>query len=211
MSTVLAACCCDTLSSTVVRCEEHHRYFRDGKELTSVTKVLKSTWPVKPDFSRADPAVIENARDRGKEVDALFSSYVNGTLWIVPMGTRRDSWELLDRLIKWWDRLGVKAQAQVILADDEVAGTCDIKPPSIIWDLKCTYNIEATYPVQLGMYAILDSHATGKLPGELGIIHCTERFKEPKLIDVPMSDAMHDAEIVRQMYRLVSRRGGWKA
>jgi hypothetical protein len=212
MSAVIpATCCCGSLSPEVTFCLEHHRYFRSGAELASVTRVLRSVWPVKPDFSAADPAVIENARERGVEVDALFCRYVEGKLQAVPAGTRRDSWELLEKLIKWWDNLGVKAQTQVILADNEVAGTCDLKlDTTAIWDLKCTYDIEPIYPVQLGMYGILEAMSS-KLPDHLAIVHCTKRFVEPKLIDVPVREAVRDAELVRDMYRLVNRRGGFTA
>lgn len=208
MSTVVSTCTCGDVSENVITfCKEHHIYRRGLKELASVTRVLKSTWPIPPDFSKADPAVLESARERGVELDVLFTAYVNGTLNFIPAGTRSDVVELFDKLQKWWDRQGVKAQAQVILADSEIAGTCDILThDGAIFDLKATYDIEATYPIQVGFYAVLHEAMYGKVPESLGIIHCTKRYPEPKLINVPVATAYDDAEVVRAMWKMVQRR-----
>ena len=68
MSTIVvpALCVCESIGrSDLRRCDEHHRYWRGDKELAAVGKVIRSTWPIKPDYSAADPEVLENARDRG--------------------------------------------------------------------------------------------------------------------------------------------------
>lgn len=216
-------------SDDITYLPETHQYFRGLKQLASVTTVLRSTWPVKPDFSAADSGVIENARERGSDTDALFSAYVNGTLTEIPAGTRLDVYNpepphdgLLQKLMKWWDKSPVYrngASAQVILADDEVAGTCDVltrrhetADPNIltaptILDVKCTYDIEPTYPIQLGLYGLLYEAMYGVLP-LMGIVHVTKRFAEPKVIAVG-PEAIDDAITVRAMWRMVNRRGGF--
>ncbi len=207
MSTVAAAACSCTLwdaaDTSVRRCDEHHRYWLGPKELASVSSVLRSTWPIAPDFSKADPAVLDNAKDRGIVVDALFSAYVNGTLTHIPAGTRSDAVALFMKLRKWWDNRPERylAKAQVILADDEIAGTCDIQTPELILDIKATYNVEPVYSIQLGAYASLQ----GDQP-EIGILHVTERFPEPKLIVLNTGDCLHDWEILRSMWRMVTKR-----
>jgi hypothetical protein len=168
-----------------------------------VTKVIKNTWPIKPDFSAADPEVLENARDRGVVVDDLFSAYVNGTLTKIPGGTRRDAVDLFLKLQKWWDKRGVKARSQVMLADDEIAGTCDIiTEDGWIYDVKATYNIEPTYPIQLGAYA----HLHGAWPKGIGIIHVTKRFEAPKLIELSLTQCLGDWVTVRALWQVVERR-----
>lgn len=214
MSTIIAACGCGSIGApadTVRQCLEHHRYWRGDKELMSVTKVIKGTWPLKPDYSRAKPEVLENARDRGVVVDALFSAYINGTLDKIPAGTRTDAKDLFLKLMKWWDKNGEPARAQVILADGEIAGTCDILTRNRILDVKCTYNIEATYPLQLGAYADLYSETyldiwESEGPPALGILHVTERFAEPKLIEFSSEEVEEDWRTLRDTWRMVKRR-----
>jgi hypothetical protein len=210
MSTVVDQCCCSvwTLTDPTVRfCREHHEYRRADKPLTSVTRVIKGTWPIPPDFSKADPAVVENARDRGIVTDTLFSSYVIGGLDRIPRGTRQDSIDLFFKLKKWWDgREHGDVCSQVILADHEIAGTCDVLEDDEIWDLKCTYNIEATYPLQLAAYGELHFATFQRPVKRLNIIHCTERYAEPKVIKVDLVSTLEDWMILRQCWSMVQRR-----
>jgi len=175
-----------------------------------VSSVIRSTWPVPRDFSRADPAVLENARLRGVETDELFCRYIGGTLDEIPAGTRKDVWNpdtgtgLLQKLIPWWDKQGLTARTQVILHDDEIAGTADIVTDDMIMDLKCTYNLESTYELQLAAYLDLD-----KSPGttkRIAIIHCTERFDEPRLVVLPQAQCFFDWGVLRDMWAMVRRR-----
>lgn len=188
-------------------CAECHRYWRGDKKLASVSSVIRSTWPLKPDFSRADPAVIENARDRGVVVDQLFSAYVNGALDRIPRGTRQDAVELFFKVRRWWDsRKHENARAQVILADSEIAGTCDVLTDDCIYDLKATHDVEPVYPIQLAAYAELH-FATFQRPAKsLGIIHVTKRYAEPKILKIDLASAMQDWMTLREMYRMVQRR-----
>lgn len=205
-----AACSCgDVQEDVVTLCSLHHIYRRGLRELVSVSKTIRTVWPFPPDFSKADPDVLENAKNRGIETDTLFSGYVAGTLQKIPAGTRRDSYDLFEKLRQWWDKQGLQAQSQIILADAETAGTCDlfIEGGRIVADLKTVYNVEATYPLQLGFYGLL-ALAQGVQAEELWIIHATARYAEPRLIQVPVKEAMGDAAIVRRMYSLVTRRTG---
>ncbi len=212
---VLDTCCCtvwDATDTQVRQCPEHHRYWRGPKELVSVTKVLKNTWPIKPDFSQARPEVLENARDRGVVVDDLFSRYVNGALDRIPAGTRQDAVQLFFKLRRWWDgRKHEEPKAQVMLADDDLAGTCDVLDGDSMYDVKATYNIEKIYPIQLGGYAQLHFASFQRPIKKLGIIHVTERYPEPKIIAVDMAEALQDWMILRQMHELVMKRTNGKA
>lgn len=216
MSTVAVAsdCVCGSIGRTDLRlCKVDHRYWRGDKELTSVSRVLRSTWPIAPDFSKADPAVLDRARDRGILVDHLFSAYVTGGRLYIPAGTRNDdefldeSKALFSKLCKWWDRqMMTTATPQVMLADDEIAGTCDLlTADGWVYDLKCTYNIEPTYPLQLGAYAELHQAQFGTVPN-IGIIHVSKRFPEPKVITLNVVECLADWRAVRSMWRVVQRR-----
>lgn len=160
---------------------------------------------------------IDNARERGIETDSLFSRYVVGTLDRIPAGTRVEIYNpeppfdgLLQKLMKWWDGLGLKAQAQVILSDTVSAGTCDIfiDDGRIIADLKTVYDLSTTYEIQLGFYALLARVSHGVIPQELWLIHATKRYAAPRIAKVDVHGAMGDASIVRQMYSMIKRRTG---
>lgn len=204
------ACVCASIGAPadIVRfCEECHRYWKGDKELKSVTKVLKTTWPFKPDFSRADPMVLENARDRGCVVDSLFTAYLRGHLKAIPRGTRTDAVELFFRLKRWWDeRKHDSVQSQVILADDEIAGTCDVLADDWIYDVKSTYDIEPMYELQLGAYAQLHFASFQKPVKGIGIIHVTNRYATPKLVKIDLHTALQDWATLRECYRMAQRR-----
>lgn len=208
MSTAIAACTCVTWEkddASVRLCVEHHRYHRGAKRLASVSRVIRETWPLVADFTKADPAVLENARERGIAVDELFSAYVNGTLTKIPAGTRIDARDLFLKAKAWWDKSGQAGRSQVLLADDETAGTCDLIVGNVIIDLKTTYNIEATYPIQLGAYADLYEAQTGLACDGIAILHLTERFAAPRWIPLDLETSRNDWRTLRQMYRTVQR------
>lgn len=199
-------------SAKVRFCAECHRYWRGDKQLTSVTKLIKTLWPIKPDFSKADPTTLENARLRGIEVDAMFSQYVNGTLTVLRKGEwRQDAVQLFFKVRRWWDaHKHDNPKAQVILADNEIAGTCDILDGDTIYDVKATYNVENTYHLQLAAYAELHFATFQKPAKKLAIIHVTERYPEPKIIPVDMMQTLQDWATLRQMWSMVSKRSNGK-
>src|SRR5262245_46674359 len=81
---------------------DHHRYWAGDRELVSVSHVIKSVWPYKPNFTNAKPHVLANALNRGIAVDRLFAKYLAGELPFIPAGTRTDAVRLFLRLKRWW-------------------------------------------------------------------------------------------------------------
>ncbi len=192
---------------SVVFDPEKHTYHRGLVRLESVTSVIRSTWPIKPSWDQVDPAVIENARERGVEVDSLFSAWLNGTLDRIPAGMREDARDRFLALTEWWSHGAAKAQ--VILADDEIAGQADIVLPTAIYDLKNTAQIESTYSLQLGAYADLYEKEHGRLPDALGVIHVTHPKGKPvsiKVIHFDVAIAVSEWRLLRQFWTLVKRK-----
>ncbi len=190
--------------SHVRLCSEHHRYFRGAAELASVSKVLK---PYRPDFSAIPPHVLENARIRGILVDRLFSDYIEGWLDELPV-TREDAAELFLRLKNWWDGKHTVARSQVILADEEIAGTCDVlADDEYIYDLKTISKIAPLYHIQLGAYAQLYYATFNRPVKKLAIIHISKDLRKPKIIPVDMAEALQKWQTVREAYALAKREG----
>ncbi len=192
---------------SVVFDPEKHTYHRGLVRLESVTRVIRETWPIKPSWDQVDPAVIENARDRGIVVDELFSAWLNGTLDRIPAGTREDARDRFLALTEWWSH--GTAKAQVILADDEIAGQADIVLPTAIYDLKNTAQIESTYSLQLGAYADLYEKEHGRLPDALGVIHVTHpkgKSVSIKVIHFDVAIAVSEWRLLRQFWTLVKRK-----
>lgn len=214
MEEAIPTCMCASIGEDGAKvrfCPECHRYWRGDRQLVSVSKVLRTIWPLKPSWDKVDPAVIENARDRGIVADALFSQYVIGGLDRIPRGTRQDAVELFFKVRRWWDgRKHSEVASQVILADQEVAGTCDVKDGDDIYDLKCTHDIEDTYPLQLAAYGELHFATFGRPVKSLNIIHCTKRYADPKIIKVDLASTIEDWSVIRQMWRLVQKRSNGK-
>ena len=202
------SCGCETIGASGVRfCDEHHRYWRGDAELASVTRVVKEAWPYKPDFSAADPEVLENARGRGVEVDRLFCQWLEGKLPSIPAGTREDSKDLFMKLLRWWPTSKLErtcVATQVLLADAEIAGTADIVGEGIA-ELKTVSAIEPTYRLQLGGYCHLYEVQHGKLPKWCGIIHVNKSLREPKWIPFEPEVVVAEFFTVLEMWRLVRR------
>jgi len=210
MSAVLqSTCSCGSIGASGIRlCEDHHRYWLGDKELASVTKVLKSTWPLKPDFSAADPHTLEHARERGVRVDKYVSEYLRSGRLRVPAGEWEEVVQLVQSFCLWWKQ-DAPVKVQQILHDDEIAGTCDVLSPQVnvaIWDVKCTYDIEATYPIQLGGYADLYEKMHGVLPAILGVIQIHKRFPHPQVRHYDTMECVRDWRILRETWRMVQRR-----
>ena len=188
-----------------------HRYWDEtGKELYGITNTIKAVWPSTSD---APEAAVQNAQDRGIEVDTLISRYLTGSLLTLPAGTREDSKELFFRFIEWaatqdrYDFTGV--QPQVILSDGEYAGTCDLLfRQGAILDVKCTYNLEFTHELQLGGYADMYLRQLGndREACEVGILHLTKRFAKPRLVMLDEVQCMRDWLTIRAMHGLLLRK-----
>jgi len=186
-------------------CPEHHLYMVGDRKLTSVSTIIKSTWPIKPDFTNADPAVLEHARVRGIRVDSYFQQYLAGECRLAA-NEWTDVAHRLDMLIEWWEsqRIEGAIATQVMLHAGDIAGTPDlIVGNGSIYDLKCTSRLEPIYAMQVGGYADLYEQMIGEAPEELGLIHVTKR--DVRFVPVDKND-VNEWRQLRDMWRLVQRR-----
>lgn len=192
------SCECGSIGRTDLRqCPEHFHLWLGDKRLASIGSIIRQVWP--PPASPPPPEVLENARDRGSEVDKLFADYVRGTLTAIPAGTRQDARALFLKLQKWYDAQNFrKAEVQVLLGDTDHGGVLDFAFDGIPVDLKCTYNVEQTAIMQVAGYS--------KLYGAEGmILHVTERFPTPKLVKLGRAD-FDDWETMLAHWRMLTRR-----
>ncbi len=207
MGLAVAPCTCGSIGAdpNVVRLAEcHHRYFKGDKRLASVTTIIRDTWPLKKDFEAADPAVLEHARERGIRVDRYISAFVTGGGVRIPAGEWQEVVELVQKFVPWWSEMGKgKAKAQVLLHDDEIAGTCDIVQEHFILDLKTVYNLDATYALQLGAYAELYEKTFGVEPVGVGLIHLTKRHAKPRWVPMDLAECRRDWRTLRAMWNMV--------
>ncbi len=183
------------------RCDEHHCYWNADVELPSVNQIIRATWPRK-DGPGPSPEVLENARERGVEVDRLFSAYVIGELAEIPAGTRQDSIDLFLKLQTWWDKQSFsEVRSQVMMHNSQYAGTCDLIADDRLFDLKCVYDLDRTYEFQLGGYAEL-----ARLDDlcDVWILHCTKRFKEVKPVRYDLTTALRNWNTIHDMWKLVN-------
>jgi hypothetical protein len=196
------ACTCESPDKTLRLCAACHRYWMDGRELVSVSRVIEAVYP-KKSFDGADPAVIENARERGSRVDAYMSEYLRTGNVTTAEDERPDVRERLDILIGWFDvNIGaVHVDCQQIVTDGNVAGMPDF---GFTWngvrrliDLKCTSAPEKAWALQLGAYATLaETTEPGYSVGVCEVLHISpKRYKSGvKLIQ-------YDPMIVRRQWR----------
>jgi hypothetical protein len=201
---VALACTCSEIRERdkLHMCIACHIYWINDKQLTSVSRILKDCFPAT--YDGVAPEVLENARDRGVQLDALISAYVVGKLTEFPVGTRHDVIDLFEKFQGWWDRQGFKTiEAQVVVHDSEVAGTIDLRADGFKFDVKCTYDLLYTHHIQIGGYSQLDENPTG------AIIHITKRLKAPRIIETP-TQAYEDWMTTRDFWKL-KRRMHWKA
>jgi len=151
----------------------HHRYFKGKKEFTSVGRVIKTLLP--STYDGVDPAVLEHARVRGERVDAYFSEYLRSGTVTLNAGEWQEVLSYLEKLIAWWDKQNlhaVKIQEIVYSESDGIAGTLDIRTTDAIWDTKCVSQLQPSYSLQLGAYAVyIDNRKS--LP-YVGVIHVTK-------------------------------------
>lgn len=158
----------------IFRCE-HHRYWRNGVEYTSVSRVISAVYP-KKSWDGVDPSVIANARERGERVDKYLTTYIE-TGSVTPDEIERvDVRERLDCVIEYWNKhlLGLPFKAKQIVYSDKwkIAGETDflcMADGGIVIDLKNTAQIERSYALQVGAYRSLASVELG------GILHVNPR------------------------------------
>lgn len=200
-------CTCGSIGADqqVVRLSEcHHRYWKGDRELTSVTSIIKQCWPIKKSWEDADPAQLEHARERGIRVDRYVSAFVTTGSLRIPAGEWLEVVELVQKFVTWWPVR--PTEAQVILHDDEIAGTCDLIPRPRILDLKTVYNLDASYEIQLGAYADLYEKTFGEEPEGIAIVHLTKRFPKPVLVPLDLKQCREDWRALRSVWSMVQRR-----
>ena len=172
-----------------------HRYTLDGKELISVTRLIREQHPIQVDYSRIDPAVLEFARDRGVKVDAYFGEYLRTGAVTIAKGETQEVLERTKAVIDWWESVGAPpADPQVILTDGEVAGQTDWISGGTIYEMKNTSKIDPTYHIQVGAYAELASASEGFL------VHVTN--KGVKVIKVDLWEAMEDWRALKRRWKM---------
>lgn len=161
---------------------ERHIYRCGLQEYTSVTRILRTCFPVKKSWDGVDPAVIANARERGSEVDQAITQLIRTGTVTLPPNHRKDTEDRFRMFFQWFQQFDDKltlVDAQVILADHEngIAGQADLvlidtlgDKPARIWDVKTTAQIEHEYKWQLGGYASM-YRKMFNLDCEVGVIH----------------------------------------
>lgn len=180
-------CACQLIKRTdglVWCCTECHRYWKNDKRLTSVSKVTNALLPT--DFSGINPVVLECARLRGIFVDTYFCEWLADPLNVMPLADvvpmvapkfpergeqhAADTVQRIERLLEWWQKSGMRCLAtqKVVHSEvDGVAGMMDLSTDRGIFDLKCVSELRPVYALQLGAYASYDDLA----PQGVGIIH----------------------------------------
>lgn len=191
-------CRCEEFTTEFRYCDQHHVYKNGTTPLTSVTRVISSIIPYEP----RNVAAAENARDRGSQTDDLFSTWLIGKLEFIPENTRVDSIALFEKLCLWWnsEKRGTPV-VQGIVQDGVIAGKFDLWCDGVRYDLKCTFSISELAAIQLAAYESLDSRKSEALK----VIHVTERFKTPKIVDIPIEPALEDWKIIRSAWELQRR------
>ncbi len=203
MSTATITCICGSVTPEVVLCSSCHRYWQEGRELYGVTSTIRAVWPT---ITAADPDVLENARVRGVEVDALITAFLLDSLPVLPSDTREDVKDLFLKFIEWWAVKRPKkwgaCRPQVIVSDGVYAGTVDLLfENGPIVDVKCTYNIQQTHEFQLGGYRAL--HGMKKT---VGILHLTKRINDANLFMLDGVECHDDWRTIRNFHQLMLRK-----
>lgn len=193
-----SVCLCGSIGRTDLRqCPEHFHLWSGDARLTSVGRIVAQSFPLDPSI----PAeVLNNARDRGSEVDKLFGAYVLGQLKTIPAGTRLDSQRLFMKAKGWFDKQRFRTvEVQVLLGDTDHGGVLDFRFDGVPCDLKCTYNVEESAKMQVAGYIDLCGYNGGY------ILHVTERFTEAKLVNV-LQPEIDDWRLMLAHWRMVQRR-----
>ena len=193
------SCSCGSVGRSDLRqCPSHFHIWSGDRRLASVGSIIRSCWPAPEKPIPAD--ILENARDRGDVTDKLFGAYCLGRLTKIPRGTRQDAVALFKKLQDWFDAQNFKdVHVQVLLGSEDYGGVLDFRFDGVPVDLKCTYDVQQTAIMQVAAYAALDGTNGGH------ILHVTERFKEPKLVNV-LGEEIKDWHTMLAHWRMIQRR-----
>ena len=132
--------------------DAEHRYYLDGEEIPSVTRILK---PLN-DFSMIRPEVLQHAADRGTAVHKAIELYVEGTL---------DELSLCDEIKPYFagfKKFVAEKHPEFVMSEQRVyhpgmqyAGAMDLllnMPSPYIVDVKNTAAISPSWAIQLCAY-----------------------------------------------------------
>lgn len=208
----VAECICG-LQEGLYHCETHHSIWRGTTQLPAVTRIIKACWPQEPCrecewpmYSKHRPSCsvkerIQNACERGIEVNALFDRYVLGYLDVIPIHTRLDSQDLFWKLVDWFDAQHFRrVEVQVVLGNADYGGVLDYRFDGIPYELKCTYDVEQTHIMQAAAYEDLSESRESAV-----ILHCTERYREPRVRRIRREDK-NDWLQTLEYWRMLQRR-----
>lgn len=183
--------------------EPTHTYTLDGKELISVTQLLKKHG-LSQDFSFVAPDVLERAANRGtlihKEIQDFITSgeigFTDELMQFIEMGME-----------------GIESSERMVY-NDVIAGTVDIVGNGFVEDVKTgsTLDIEAVrYQVGLYVYLITMGVKTDYESFEQYVRHLGKKPKRIKLMPMPY-DELHslvEAERKGEMFTLTQEVPGW--
>lgn len=198
MSTVAieADCCCGSIGRTDLRqCPVHFRIYRGDVRLTSIRRIIKPFFPLPP----IPDEVLENARERGKEVDEIFGALLRGTITAIPWETREDSRDLILKLVNWFNKQNFRSvEVGVLVGDEDHGGILDFRFDGAAIELKATSQVQIDHRLQCAGYANL-------LKTDGAILHVTKNLKEPKLRWLTPDD-QHDWHTLLTCWRMLKRR-----
>lgn len=189
--------------------ELSHRYVLEGKLLVSVSRVIDAV--MRKSWEGVDPAVIENAAERGRRVEK-WSTEMFRTGAVLPEGEdRADVLERLEAVESWYVQHApvlIDAQRMVWSTQDEVAGMIDYvlkfrNQKRYIVDMKCTAQAEATWPIQLGGYSSLSEEK----PDGVAVLHINPKFAkgyiwreyDPALVEGQWKAALRWYRVLQQL------------
>ena len=154
-ATVQETCECGTIGAQAeIRQCSHFHYFYGDRRLASVGSVIRELVPT--DYSMVDPAVLENALNRGKFVDKYLGMYVRGETFTITDARPIEYDNYLDRVIDWWNRVNIgviETQRLAYSLDDGICGAMDFRVIDGVMDMKCVSSLQPSYALQLGAYA----------------------------------------------------------
>ncbi len=156
--------------------EASHIYTVNGRRLPSVTEILK---PVSADFGMVDPAVLENARNRGVAVDRMIELHEKNQLDHAALSD-----EMLGYLAAWEQFKAdtgfkpISMQYRVVDTRLGYAGTADALMEDgrirVVVDVKCTAADVPSVGPQTAAYAkaggALGRYALYLRPNSSGVI-----------------------------------------
>lgn len=155
-----------------------HRYFDGGKELISVTALMRKHG-LAPDYSMVPKAVLEAKAERGTLIHKEIEEWIKEG----KVGFTQE----LGSFIDWSESAGISAfESETILHNDIVAGTCDLMYESdgvgCIADIKTTSTLhKESVSWQLSIYNLL-----GGWKAEKGQAFHFDADGNLKVIDIPL-------------------------